>query len=94
MAGYDPHLFRDVDSSAKGVGIMVRAEKYSGSTRDFYNPVAAVLTGQYTHEQPAGEVPTDDTKLDYSLGFTNGNGTEGIAPGKLQATLQFTFLYH
>lgn len=94
MATYDPHLFRDADSSAKGVGIMVRAEKYTGSVDDFYNPDAAVLAGQYTHEQQAGVVPADGTQLDYSVGFTNGNGLEGVSPGALKATLQFMFLYH
>ncbi|WP_061069006.1 fimbrial protein [Serratia liquefaciens] len=94
MAGYDTHLFRDADSTAKGVGIMMRAEKYTDSVDDFYNPDAAVLTGQYTHELQSGVVPTDGTQLDYSVGFTNGNGTEEISPGDLKATLQFTFLYH
>lgn len=94
MAGYDTHLFRDVDSTAKGVGIMMRADKYTGSVADFYNPAAAVLTGQYTHEQQKGVVPKNGTQLDYSVGFTNGNGLEQISPGDLKATLQFTFLYY
>lgn len=94
MADYDTHLFRDVDSTAKGVGIMMRADKYTGSVADFYDPDAAVITGQYTHEQPKGEVPRNGTQLEYSVGFTNGSGSEQIFPGDLKATLQFTFLYH
>lgn len=95
MAQFDSNLFLDKSgTTAKGVGIMLRPEKYTGNASGFYNPQNAVRSGDYTYNHPAGKVPENNSILDYTVGLTTGNHSEAVAPGDIISTLRFTFLYH
>lgn len=94
MATFDSNLYQDVKSSTEGVGVLLRAEKYTGALNDFYNPAKAVLSGGYTYSYPTGSFPTSGSQLNYTLGFTNGNGKKPVKPGDFSAALTFSFQYH
>lgn len=92
---FDPVLFLDQNgTTAKGVGFILRAEKYTGNASDFYNPQKAVRNGDYTYNYLAGQVPENGTTLDYSVGLTAGNHTQPVEAGEVTSTLSFIFLYH
>ncbi|CAI1209559.1 TPA: type 1 fimbrial protein [Serratia liquefaciens] len=95
MAQFDSALFLDQSgTTAKGVGVMLRPEKYTGNPSDFYNPLKAVRSGDYTYNSLAGKVPENGTTLDYSVGLTTGNHSQPVAAGEVTSTLRFIFLYH
>lgn len=94
MASFDANLFRDVGSDATGVGVMLRSGLYSGDLGQFYDVKAALKNGDVTSVPVVkGGVPPDNTNMDYSVGLTNGNGSEVVSSGDVMATLHFTFLY-
>ncbi|CAI1616307.1 fimbrial protein [Serratia marcescens] len=93
VASFDPYLYRDSSSTSDGVGVLLRAEKYTDK-RDFYDTSKAVISGGRSYELAVGSAPVSGKVLDYSLGFTNGNGHTSVTPGKLVATLTFRFSYH
>lgn len=93
MASFDSYLYRDPSSTAEGVGVLLRAGKFTDRS-DFYDTSKAVISGGRSYELAVGNAPVSGKVLDYSLGFTNGNGQESVTPGKLVATLTFSFSYH
>lgn len=86
-------IFRDSNSTAEGIGIMVKDRDYNGSLSGYYNSPGTVRSGALTHLGSL-EGNLSGKKLDYSVGLTRGkSGHSDSVVGKVQATLEFVFIY-